>query len=70
MRANLRIAIFGLALTVLASCASEATTPNYTPLPSYSAACCRVCIQGKACGDTCISRQDACHVGRGCACNG
>ena len=32
--------------------------------------CCKICRQGKACGDTCISRQDVCHVGPGCACDG
>jgi hypothetical protein len=32
--------------------------------------CCKICRQGKACGDTCISRQDTCHVGQGCACDG
>jgi hypothetical protein len=32
--------------------------------------CCKVCHVGKACGDTCISRDYACHVGAGCACNG
>jgi hypothetical protein len=32
--------------------------------------CCKVCHTGQACGNTCISRQDVCHVGRGCACDG
>jgi len=35
-----------------------------------SAACCKICSTGKACGDTCISRNDVCRVGPGCACNG
>jgi hypothetical protein len=26
--------------------------------------------KGKACGDTCISRDKVCHVGPGCACDG
>jgi hypothetical protein len=34
------------------------------------AQCCKICHKGKACGDTCISRQDTCHVGQGCACDG
>lgn len=42
---------------------------NYTPVPT-AAACCKVCRKGKACGDTCISRNNACHVGSGCACDG
>jgi hypothetical protein len=33
-------------------------------------ACCKVCRQGKACGDTCIEASKTCRVGRGCACNG
>jgi hypothetical protein len=32
--------------------------------------CCAVCTTGKACGDSCISTSDTCHVGAGCACNG
>jgi hypothetical protein len=33
-------------------------------------ACCKVCTTGKACGNTCISRDKVCHVGPGCACDG
>ncbi len=32
-------------------------------------ACCKMCSKGKACGDTCISRDKSCHVGSGCACD-
>jgi hypothetical protein len=32
--------------------------------------CCKVCRAGKACGDSCISRDKACHKGKGCACDG
>jgi hypothetical protein len=32
--------------------------------------CCKICTVGKACGDTCISRDKICHVGQGCACDG
>jgi hypothetical protein len=35
-----------------------------------SAACCKICTAGKACGNSCISRNDICHVGPGCACDG
>lgn len=34
-----------------------------------SLGCCKVCSIGKACGDTCISREKTCHVGVGCACD-
>ena len=33
-------------------------------------ACCKVCKAGKACGDSCIARDKACHKGKGCACDG
>lgn len=32
--------------------------------------CCKTCTVGKACGNTCISRDKTCHVGAGCACDG
>jgi len=32
--------------------------------------CCKVCSVGKACGNTCISRDKTCQVGPGCACDG
>ena len=31
--------------------------------------CCKVCWDGKACGDTCIDESYVCHTGQGCACN-
>lgn len=34
------------------------------------AACCKVCRSGKACGDSCISRDKTCTKPAGCACNG
>jgi len=39
------------------------------PTPA-ALSCCKVCTVGKACGNTCISRDKACHVGPGCACDG
>ena len=37
---------------------------------SISYACCKTCRAGKACGDSCISRDKECHKGNGCACDG
>jgi hypothetical protein len=37
---------------------------------STAVACCKVCSVGKACGNSCISRDKTCHVGQGCACDG
>ena len=30
--------------------------------------CCKVCKKGKPCGDTCIQKDDECHLPQGCAC--
>ncbi len=35
-----------------------------------SAACCKTCRKGKACGNSCISRDKTCRKGVGCACDG
>jgi hypothetical protein len=31
--------------------------------------CCRICIVGKPCGDTCIDEMYDCHQSAGCACS-
>ncbi|MEO8901652.1 MAG: hypothetical protein ABI627_09005 [Polyangiaceae bacterium] len=31
--------------------------------------CCKLCVAGKACGNTCIKAEYQCHKGRGCACD-
>jgi beta-lactamase superfamily II metal-dependent hydrolase len=45
----------------------SAAAPVITPVTSP--ACCRVCTTGKACGNSCISRDKQCHQAAGCACN-
>ena len=35
-----------------------------------TAACCKICRKGKACGDTCIKRSYTCTKPPGCACDG
>ena len=37
---------------------------------SSSDRCCRKCVKGKPCGDSCISRDKECHKPPGCACWG
>ena len=37
---------------------------------SQGIACCKTCSAGKACGDSCISRDKVCRKGKGCACDG
>jgi hypothetical protein len=44
--------------------------PNQSLIPIPVQGCCKHCTVGKACGDSCISRNDECHVGPGCACDG
>src|SRR5262245_15050418 len=48
--------------------ASLGLTPP--PASTLQQACCKICSRGKACGNTCISRDKTCHVGPGCACDG
>ena len=43
--------------------------PTASPVPT-SSTCCKICTTGKACGDSCISKNDTCHKPPGCACNG
>ena len=52
--------------------ASAATLGAAAPVcgTAYAAACCKICKAGKACGDSCIARNKACHKGKGCACDG
>jgi len=39
------------------------------PSGVVAAACCKKCSKGKACGDSCISRDKRCTKGQGCACD-
>jgi hypothetical protein len=41
-----------------------ASSAHSTPV---ALSCCTVCSVGKACGNTCISRDKTCHVGPRCA---
>jgi hypothetical protein len=43
--------------------------PTAAPAPP-ARACCMVCRNGKACGNSCIARNKACHQPPGCACDG
>jgi hypothetical protein len=50
---------------------AERTSPFATlelPLRVMARECCKVCKKGKPCGDTCIEKDDVCHVPTGCAC--
>lgn len=39
------------------------------PAPDPYAGCCAVCDVGKACGDSCIARDETCYEADGCACD-
>ena len=49
---------------------SSTGPPPGNPPPTTPSRCCRVCTQGKACGNTCISVNFQCRTPPGCACNG
>jgi hypothetical protein len=70
------IALVGVAVGACANndgCLSGGRGNNYyssTPyMCSSCPSCSPVCTIGKACGNTCITVSDTCHVGRGSACN-
>jgi hypothetical protein len=46
------------------------TAAGFTHPTPVALSCCKVCTVGKACGNTCISRNKTCHVAAGCACDG
>ena len=48
----------------------ESTFDLETGQVILAAACCKTCKKGKACGDSCISRDKKCHKPKGCACDG
>ncbi|WP_110599775.1 hypothetical protein [Salinicola lusitanus] len=52
-----------------------AVTPKFSALTAedgqlLAQGCCKVCRKGKACGNSCISRNYTCHQPEGCACDG
>lgn len=72
-------AVLGLVLaTATASLGSNAQpSPSSARGPELASdssatpmACCKVCSQGKACGNSCIAKSKDCHQPPGCACDG
>lgn len=55
---------------VLLTTAAPLTTACKDSTSPDGSKCCKVCRQGKACGDSCISTSDTCTKSAGCACNG
>jgi len=62
---TLRLSTIALAILLSAS-----VPTLYACGDSGTESCCKICREGKACGDSCISRDKTCNVGPGCACNG
>lgn len=56
---------FGLMLALLFAVAGDAAVCAAGP-----GKCCKTCVKGKACGDSCIAQNAVCHTFGGCACNG
>lgn len=48
---------------IVTGCSDSSTGPS-------GGKCCRVCKEGKPCGDTCIARTSTCRTSGGCACSG
>lgn len=65
MRALLRL---GRIAALAVPLAISASAP-LTACGGGGSSCCKVCDQGKACGDSCIAVTETCRAGSGCACN-
>ena len=67
-----RIVSLGIAFWI---CVVAPSTGHAVALASSGATCipadkcCKICDEGYACGNSCISRTKTCHKGRGCSCN-
>lgn len=51
------------------SCGYSDQNMYYACVPDQDQSCCKVCSQGKACGDTCIAVDATCSQPAGCACD-
>lgn len=62
------VLLAAMALAVGPSALNPCSSPASAATGAIS--CCKVCRAGKACGNSCISRDKECHKGKGCACDG
>ncbi len=58
------------ALAVVLPLVLTGAVPGCSDGTGTGSGCCKVCRDGKACGDSCIAKDKTCNVGPGCACNG
>lgn len=78
MRAAIRICASAIGLLLAMATASLGSDFAATAVDAAhdqgdtatQAGCCRVCTRGKACGNSCISRDKQCYQPPGCACDG
>lgn len=70
MKAMRRLLATLLAGSALLMLLGSAQPQPYEPPSADQLGCCRTCQKGKACGDSCISREKECHKPLGCACDG
>lgn len=69
MRAGPLAVLSIIALLGFATAPSLALEPTLEAVDVAPRECCKVCHKGKACGDSCISRDRECHKPPGCACD-
>jgi len=64
------LAMMLLAATIGTSCEVDPGCIDQTGQPAYCESDCgKVCENSKPCGDSCISVNQTCNVGPGCACS-
>ncbi len=68
MKATSLLVLVGLLLLMVPSSVTSISCGGSLASGGYTR-CCKYCVKGKACGNSCISRWKTCHKGRGCACN-
>jgi len=66
----LMVGLVVVALLGIVSAPGLALEPASHTIESAPRECCKICKKGKACGDSCISRDKKCHKPPGCACDG
>jgi hypothetical protein len=67
------LSVLAFAVPFLSDARADSLPPSVLTVAAKSCIpadkCCKICDEGKACGNSCISRSKNCHKGRGCACN-
>jgi hypothetical protein len=64
----MRFLVLSFAFTFMPLTACESSSHRPTVVTAAKN-CCKICTKGCACGDSCISCDNTCHKGEGCACD-